>query len=494
MVVYDAAIIGAGADGLAAAAVLARAGQKAIVVERNAQPGGRTTTREFHPGFRASAYADEIAPVPREIFWSLDLARHGALFLPPRSSLALWQGGRASRLVLEGDANGLIGEARRRTGAMLARAQADVARAPFLPSFKPQASWPAEDWAGLALRDLTQQHAADDAESAHLIAWALAGRAADPDLAGSAVHLLAPGSGGSGAVRGGLGVLTAALEAAAREAGATLSFGLDVADIRRARGRVSGLTLADGSEIAARAVISTLDLKRTFLSLFSWTALPRRLVGRVNGFRMAAGAARLLVALDALPEIPGVSEAPEAAHGPIQISSATSSATSAFVAWRNATLPDALPLTVRFPSAVDPSLAPAGAATMTVTIGAVPGKLFDGAWTRERRDLLRDRALKAIEAVLPGVSDRVRATELITPPDIEEALGLSDGDLWGGDIAPDQLFATRPWTEGPAAPRTPIRGLYLAGPSTTAGVLASCASGVAAARALLADARFRWRA
>lgn len=494
MVDYDAAIIGAGADGLAAAVVLARAGLKTIVVERNAHSGGRTTTREFHPGFRASVYGDEIAPVPREIFWSLDLARHGALFLPPRSSLALWEDGRASCLALADDANGLIGESRRRVCAMLARAQADAARQPFLPSFKPRASWPAEDWAGLSLGDLAARCAADDGERAHLIAWALSGRAADPDLAGSAVHLLAPGSGGSGIVRGGLGALTAALEAAAREAGVALSFGLDVSDIRRSRGRAAGLTLADGSEIAARAVISTLDLKRTFLSLFSWTALPRKLVGRVNGFRMAAGTARLLVALDTLPEIPGVSEAPEAAHGPIHISPAASTAVSALIAWRSATLPDVLPLTVRFPSAVDPSLAPAGAATMTVTIGAVPGKLFDGAWTREKRDLLRDRALKAIEAVLPGVSNRVRASELITPPDIEEALGLTDGDLWGGEIAPDQFFSTRPWTEGPAAPRTPVKGLYLAGPSTTAGVQASCASGIAAARALLADARFRWLA
>jgi phytoene dehydrogenase-like protein len=239
-------------------------------------------------------------------------------------------------------------------------------------------------------------------------------------------------------------------------------------------------------------VITTLDLKRSILSLFSWTALPPKVVSRVNGFRMAAGTARLLVAIDSLPESMGVSGALRRRGGPMHVAPDTAALRDAFAAWRNGALPDALPLTVRFPSVRDPQLAPAGAATMTVTVGAVPHRLFDGAWTHEKRDALRDRVLKAIEAVMPGIGDRVRATEMLLPPDIEEALGATDGDLDGGEIAPDQFFSTRPWIEGPRAPRTPIAGLYLAGPSTLSGLLASCASGVAAARAVLADLSRSW--
>src|SRR5262249_54766287 len=144
-------------------------------------------------------------------------------------------------------------------------------------------------------------------------------------------------------------------------------------------------------------------------------------------------------------------------------------------------------------SALDPALAPLGAATMTVTIGAVPHRLFDGAWTHEKRDALRARVLKTIEGVLPGIGNRVRAAELLLPPDIEQALGLTDGDLAGGESAPDQMLATRPWIEGVAVPRTPLQGLYLAGPSTLSGLLATCASGAAAAQAALADlSRSRW--
>jgi phytoene dehydrogenase-like protein len=490
---FDAAIIGAGADGLAAAALLARAGLKTIVVECNARSGGKLETREFHPGFRASAYADEIAPIPPEIFWSLDLARRGALFMPAHDSRALWPGRSET---LERCSGNPIAEAERRARALLVRALADVARPSRFWNFGPRetaADWPSEDWAGASLADAVARHAADETVPAHLAARALAGRAADPLLPGTALHLLVPGTGSSGVVRGGLGTLGAALEEAAREAGAQFSFGLEVADIRRARGRVQGITLADGSEIGASAVISTLDLKRTFLSLFSWTALPQKLASRVNGFRMAAGTARLLVALDSLPEVEGVSGPLRRAHGPIHIAPDIAALHDAAAAWRDGALPDVLPLTLRFPSAIDPALAPTGAATLTVTIGAVPHRLFDGAWTHDKRAVLRDRALKSIENVFPGLSNRVRATELLLPPDIEEALGLTDGDLAGGEIAPDQMFATRPWLEGPPVPRTPISGLYIAGPSTMAGVLATCASGAAAARAVLADLfRSRW--
>src|ERR1700753_1100478 len=87
---YDAAIIGAGAEGLAAAATLAKSGLKTIVIERAEEPGGRCTTREFHPGFRVSPFCDEVAPIPAEVFWSLDLGRRSVVFVPAPTSTAWW--------------------------------------------------------------------------------------------------------------------------------------------------------------------------------------------------------------------------------------------------------------------------------------------------------------------------------------------------------------------------------------------------------------------
>jgi phytoene dehydrogenase-like protein len=97
---------------------------------------------------------------------------------------------------------------------------------------------------------------------------------------------------------------------------------------------------------------------------------------------------------------------------------------------------------------------------------------------------LQHRVVEAIDGVFPGLSARIAGVKLIAPPDIEEALGLTDGDLWGGEIAADQMFELRPWSGGP---RTPIKGVYLAGPSSATGPLATCSAGVIAAYAIAAD-------
>jgi phytoene dehydrogenase-like protein len=441
---YDAAIIGAGANGLAAAATLAAAGHKVVLLERAEHCGGRCTTREFHPGFRASPFCDEIAPIPPAIFRALDLARRGAIFFPPAAA----------------------GRFRARASEAVARAFADAMLAPqprWFGAASETAAWPGQELARLSLAE-----ALDGADCAQ----ALSGRAADPSLRGSALHLLAPGTGGSGAVIGGLATLAAALEAAARAAGAEILLGLEAADIRHHKHRATGVRLADGTEIEARAVISTLDLRRTFFSLFAWKDLPKAAIERVSQFRHAAATARLLLALDA----------PAAMDAPIH----TSGFANAVAAWRSATVPERPPMTLRLVSAGDPSLAPAGQAVMTATLGCIPHHLFDGAWTHEKRQALRERTLAQIEALLPGTAAHVLASDLIVPPDIEEALGVSEGDLDGGEIAPDQMFALRGFEDHPGG-RTPIAGLYLGGHSSPMGPFASCAAGVAAARAVMAD-------
>lgn len=432
---YDVCVIGASTEGLAAAATLALAGLKVAVIERSAAPGGKAQTREFHPGFRASPFLDELAPIPREIHWAFDLTRRGVIFLPPPSGPDETISAALARAYEEADAP--------------PRKQSWLQRQPR------HQVWPGDECASRSL-----------AEAGGL--RLLEGRAADPTLTGTALHLLSPAGGGM--VAGGLGRLAEALAAAARDAGAEISLGLDATDIRLAKTRVTGVGVANGGEMEARAVISALDLKRTFLSLFAWDALPKPLLKRVSAWRMGGGTARVLFALE---EAPGDSREP-AASG---FDAANLSA--AYAAWRAGLIPDAPPIVLRLVSASDPSLAPKGAATLTATLGCIPFRLFDGAWTREKRDALREHALAAAERAFPGL--RIAAAEVIAPPDIEEALGATEGDLWGGEIAADQMLDMRP------GPRTDIAGLYLAGPSSAAGPLATCASGVAAARAVLAD-------
>ena len=118
----------------------------------------------------------------------------------------------------------------------------------------------------------------------------------------------------------------------------------------------------------------------------------------------------------------------------------------------------------------------------------MPHTLFDGVWTHDKRERLVRQTLAAIEDVLPGLGATVLATDLIAPPDIETALGLTNGDLHGGELSPDQMFAFRPGFLR-KGPHTPVEGLYLAGPSAAAAPFATCAAGAIAAEAVIADLR-----
>jgi len=482
---YDAAIIGAGAEGLAAAILLRKAGLSVIVIERGAHAGGRLVMREFHSGFRASPFVDAVTEIPPKLFWSLDLARHGAAMAPPRASFAVWLDRRHELGLGEsGEAAALLKLSAERRAQVAARADEAAKTAPSREIFRRREVeiWPAGDWTTAALdRVLAGTSLSPDA-AAHVAALALSHAAADPCLEGSALHLLAAGAYGY-RLAGGPARLGEALVAAAQAAGVEFSFGLEASDIHRRDGRITGVGLADGGEIAAQHVVSTLDLKRTFFTFFAWNALPKPLVRGVSAFRTAGSTARVLFAL----------ETPLAEDGPIHVAPSLAAMSNAFQAWRSGVVSERSPVTLRVVSARDPALAPPSCSVVTATLGAIPFRLFDGAWTFEKRELLRRRATEALELVWPGVSARIVASEVVAPPDIEDALGATDGDLNGGEIAGDQMLGTGPWPEH-ALPRTPIKGLYLAGSHLTAGAFATCAAGVSAATALLADRTRGWLA
>jgi len=423
---YDACIIGAGAEGLAAAAVLALDGRRVMVVERGLRPGGRCETCQFHPGFFASLFADELPAIPPAIFRDLDLGRRGVLLLPPEAS----------------PPDTLAGV----RAAVIARVMADAADAPRRAWFRRSRlplPFPGEE----------------------LVA------------AGCVARLQGvPG----GMVRGGLGMLAAGLTAAAEQSGAAFRLNQEATGIRRRGGRIAAVELAGGGEVEARAVISTLDVKRTFLSLFAWNDLPKPLVERVASFRAAPGIARLLLALETPPAV----KDPLLLRRPIAVAA---DADEALRAWSGGLIVKRPPAVLRLVSAVDPFLAPDGGAVLTVTLAAIPHMPFDGAWDEAKCARLRDQALALVEEALPGTMAKVKAAELILPTDIESRLGLSEGDLSGGALIAGQMLSFRPFVEDCVGTRTPIAGLYLAGPSSALGPLATCASGVAAARAVLAD-------
>lgn len=501
---YDVAVIGAGVEGLSAVALLARQGLRVIVLEKNAAPGGRAVTREFHPGFRASPFADELAPIPQRLFWSLDLARRGALMLPAPASVCISAGGttvlyaddeRLTQSLPGFAAPGVL--ALRREMASLRAAMAKHAGAPVVPvpsrlkfwERPPSAFWPGEELGQLALADALAARVSDPAIRVHMAARMLSGRAASPLLAGTGLYL--PASAGSGMAVGGLGVLGSAVALAAEDAGAEIRCQADASDVRVTKRwgqrRVTGVVVG-GEEITARAILSTLDAKKSFLSLFNWKSLPEAQVKQAAQFRMRGQSARVLIALDAPPRFSFAQDAPDAARGPIHVISSLEALSQAHDSWRGGTLPEQVPITLRVPTLSDPRLAPSGKAVLTATLSAIPARLFDGPWTPDKRAILVKAALLAADTAAPGTSARVLASEVIVAPDIEETLGLTEGDLEGGELAPDQAFSFRPWP-GTDGGRTAIRGFYLAGSSAAPSPYLTGASGERAALAIFVDLR-----
>jgi phytoene dehydrogenase-like protein len=495
---YDAAVIGAGPDGLIAAHRLASGGLKVIVLEGSESAGGLAVTKEFHPGFRASLYADELAAVPARLFRELDLPRRGAVLLPQPAIAAVSD----DRFTLLYSDPGRMIRGAASSGPALAALRRDLdsartalsqrlfqlageERRSFLKPLARRPVWPGEEWGARPLADTLAERIPDPALGHLLAAHFLSGTSASPFLTGSGLHALR-GFDRSGSPRGGLGALTAALLKAALAAGVTFRYRADIAALHFAGGRKAGVVLAGGEEVLCRTVVSTRDVKRTFLGLVPWSDMPEDITRRVVQFRMGTSRARVLVALDALPEIAFASERPEAALGPIHVSASIEALSAAHTAARAGLMSEAPPATIRFPSLQDPMLAPIGKAVMTVTLSAIPARLVDGEWDAGKREAILKCALAAAARVVPGIDARVLAVDIVTPRDLETALAASEGDLDGGELAPDQALGFRPfpeWREG----RTPLRGLYLGGPSAAAAPFLLGAGGAQAAERLLAD-------
>ena len=501
---YEAAIVGAGPEGLVASIVLARAGLRVLVLEKSDEPGGRATTLEFHPGFRASAYADELPPMPHRLYRSLGLARHGAILAPSPASVAVTAFGTS---VLFANEERLARSAPAETVPDLLAFQRETARARaaienrastitqvqrrwFGPNNATNSAppWPAGPWVSESLDGFLRERIKNPLLRLHLAADAICGRAVSPFLAGTALHALAPGIGGSGQPPAGLGRLARALADIAVASGVMIRCDATVTHISVAQGRAAGVVVDGRESIETAAVLSALDLKQTVLGLVSWGDLPDAVPKRAGRFRMTGQRARVLFALDAAPDLPCACDSRDTARGPIHVADSLEDFSRSHESWRAGTIPENPLVTLRVPSFSDPRLAPIGKAVMTATLGGIPARLFDGAWTDEKRSRLAEFALAAAERAMPGVAARVLAQHVLVGADVEAALAASAGDLDGGELAPDQALDFRPfggpeWQDG----RMPVQGLYLGGPSSAPSPFWLGASGERAALAMLAD-------
>jgi phytoene dehydrogenase-like protein len=517
-------IIGAGVNGLTAAAYLAKAGLSPLVLERRSVVGGMAETLEFHPGYRCSPVAQSAGPFLPGII--RDLGLDGVSFLRPDVRVfAPSSDGRA--LLLYDDPKRTASElsrfsekdARRwpefheslaRIGGLLQPLLSATPPSPDKPSAQDafgllkagrgfrslpdKDAWRLLRWGPMAVADFASEWFDTELLRAAVAGRGIYGMFAGPWSGGTTANLLLhaafdPHSAGPATfVAGGMGALSEALAAAARGAGAEIRTGAQVARVLVREGRAGGVTLSSGEEIPARAVVSACDPKTTFLGLLEPMELDPDFVTTVRNYRSAGAAAKVHLALSELPTFPALAESSDASAalaGRIAIGDDIDDLERAFDAAKYGGFSERPWCEATLPSAADPSLAPKGGHVMSIHVQYTPYRLREGDWT-SRREALGDAVVGTLASVCPGLPGLVVARKVLTPLDIEQTWGSSGGHIFHGEHALDQLYAARPLL-GWARYRTPIAGLYLCGAGTHPGGGVTGAPGANASREILKD-------
>lgn len=520
---YDAIVVGGGHNGLVNAAYLAKAGLKTLVLEQRHVVGGAAVTEELVPGFRFTTFSYALSLLRPEIVQELDLVRHGLMVMPMANTFQ--PGFDGEYLFLGADANTNYheiarhsvedAEASRELSHMVAR----VARAvkPWMDRIPPNGlSSAPEDLAAIEelrgyvadldpeVRTLMEKFASSSAAEIldeyfeHELVKALyassgiIGSRCGPRSKESGLVWLFHKMGDYDGVPGQWGVhkngnggFTQVLARAVESFGGAIRTEAAVEAVRYDDGRAVGVTLADGSRIDADLVVSALDPRQTFLRLVDPDDLPGDLVRHIEGFKFQGTAAKVNFALSGLPQFPGLEGRADIYRGFTNLGPSIDYLEEAFadcVAGRFSRRPF---IDCCIQSTMDPDMSPPGKHIMSCFVMYAPYHLAEGDWDSERENL-GDTVQETIEEFFPGFADLVLHREIVTPLDIERMIGLSEGNIFAGELLESQLFFNRPapgWNQY----RTPIAGYYQCGSGTHPGGCVSGGPGRLAARQILRD-------
>jgi phytoene dehydrogenase-like protein len=261
--------------------------------------------------------------------------------------------------------------------------------------------------------------------------------------------------------------------------------GAEVQQIKVKRRRANGVVLASGEEIDARVVVSNLDAKRTFLNVMDSNDLPEELLHRARNFKIRGSSGKVNIALDGLPDFTALPSGSPLTLGHMHFTDTLERLERGYDDWKDNLWSRDPYLDALVPTQYDPTMAPPGKHMMSVFVQYCPAEL-EGGWTDEQRDAFGAAVINQIAEYSPNFKDLILHAEIRTPREIEAEVGLTEGNIFQGELTLDQLMFNRPFP-GYAQYRGPVKNMYMCGSSTHPGGGVMGAPGTNAAREILRD-------
>jgi phytoene dehydrogenase-like protein len=503
---YDAVIIGGGHNGLVAAAYLARAGLKVVVLERRHLLGGAAVTEEVFPGFRFSVASYVVSLLRPEIVRELALPKHGLEILPldgtftPLEGDYLWRVNDHGRTVRQlrrwsvSDAEAydeysrLMVEMARFVRPILSMAPPDTGRLDpreWLPVARLARAF--NDLSGeqravfiqlmtMSAADFLDQWFETDPLKATMSASGIIGTFQGIRSPGTAYVLLHHYMGeidgilrAWGIPRGGTGAVSDAIASAARSFGAEIRTEAAVEHILTRGDEVTGAVTSSGEEVTGRVTLSSLDPHQTFVRLLPPGLLDTSFLEEIGRYRYRGSSGKVNLALNGLPEFTCLPGEGDHLRGAISFSPSIDYMEQAYDDAKSGRFSRRPYIDMVIPTLVDPSMAPPGKHVMSCFVQYAPYRLADGdEWDDARREALGETVVDTIAERAPNIRELILHAQVLTPKDIENRFGLSEGNIFQGELSLEQLFFNRP-VPGWARYRTPLRNLWMCGSATHPG-------------------------
>lgn len=520
---YDAIVIGAGHNGLTNAAYLAKSGLDVLVVEKNDYIGGAAVSRELHDGWIYSNCSYVCSLLRQTIHRDLDLTRHGLMVVPYSGNTNFSRDG---NYIAEYHDHAMqyreMARHSKRDADAANRYYSDLMRyAKFIRHFMMRT--PA-DPTSLKPRDISElifmakkmldMSEKDICEFLRFMTMScgdfldeyfenelIKTTQATSSIIGTALGVYSPGTayvllhhvmgdvdgavGAWGLARGGMGAISRAIHSALQEHGGQVQCNANVDHILVKNGKTKGVVLDNGDEIYADIVVSNLDPKRTFTNIMQKEDIPADLLKKAENFKIRGSSGKVNIALNGMPDYPSLPKDHMLRNGSMQFLDTRDRMEKAYDDWKHNRWSEDPFIEMTQSSIWDPTHAAPGNYFVSCFIQYCPAEV-EGGWTPEKREAFGDTVINQISQYSPNFKDLIVHKEVRTPYEIENEVGLTEGNIFQGELTLDQLMFNRPFP-GYSQYRGPVKGMYMCGSGTHPGGGVSSACGANAAREILMD-------